>query len=419
MTNSGNNGRGGTNAHRVFGSAFGRASLGKPAQRDSFDEGRWVVGDGRGNLIEVDPEAFHHNLAATRALLPTGTRVYQVVKGEGYGFGLDTAVSLGLSAAVDGFCAGTPGEALRIREAAGDAFVLLFTASPPSTLPALALAGVTVTLNSLDAFEALLATGSSASVFVELECGFGRFGLDAEDMDQLLLRYGAQERIRIVGAYTHFGRSDPGILDQGLASYDQAVSSLRRRLGHPFETMVASSHTILDRPDLPYDAVDPGRLLYGIVDPEQRRRFRPVLSRLGSTLLQLHAHHDERRMQIGYGDAVTLPSGSVTGVFPLGWYDGLPVRGPLGEVVVNGCRARVVARTLLHSIVDLSGVPGAKVGDRVTLVEEVETGSLPAEEVATAMGISVTELHLAVAGAITAPRRSTPAHGSAGAILQE
>lgn len=361
-----------------------------------------IVADGRGNRLSVDAAAFRHNVGEARRYAAPDAKLLQVVKGDGYGLGLERAVRLGMAAGVDGFCAGTPEEALRIVALDLASPILLFTACPPTRLPDLARRGVTVSLNSLEAFAVLRDSGWQGGVHVELDCGFGRFGLDMTALDAWLDGQVAQERIALAGVYTHFGRVDGAALDHGLDLFDHMVRRIRARISEPFDTMVASSHLMISHPRLPYSAVDPGRLLYGIADGVgDGADLRPVLSGVTSSLIQLNRIDRDRTATIGYGGETTLAAGGLTGVFPLGWHDGLSIGGDLGHVLVGGRRRRVVARTLLHSIVDLSGGAAPAIGDDVVLIGAQGRERVSLQEAAEAQRMSPTELHFRLAGAIT------------------
>jgi alanine racemase len=379
-----------------------------PALRPQTGRDRFVtVGDGRGNRIVIDIDAFAGNVRETRRLVGEDVRLLQVVKGDGYGLGLERAVALGLSAGVDGFCAGTPEEALRIRACAPNAFVLLFTACVPEHLPELAERGVILSVNSIEAFEAIVRSGVACRIYLELDCGFGRFGLDDAALATVIGLATQHPRIVVDGAYTHFGRGDETMLDRGLAIFDHHLDLLHRHVGHALTTMVAATHTILQRPDLGYDSVDPGRLLYGIVEGEAVDRFRPVLVEIASRIIQINRVAEAQTVSIGYGEEVVLPAGGKTGVFPLGWFDGLSLKGGFERVLVRGVRVPVIARTLLHSIVDLSALGEAQVGDDVVLVGAQGDDLLTLDDMAREQGVSATELHFRLAGAITVSRAAT------------
>ncbi|HEY0685634.1 MAG TPA: alanine racemase [Steroidobacter sp.] len=355
--------------------------------------------DGRSNRFTLDAAAFEANVSATRRLLPPATKLFQVVKGNGYGLGLERVIALGRRAGVDGFCAGTPSEALRAKRLAPDLPILLFPSCAPSMLPALAEAGVVLSINSEQSFVELMQAGVNASVFFKLECGLGRYGLDQSSVASVLGAYRRQSRIRCIGVYSHFGSGDDELLDAGIARFENFLTTLKAAVPTPLTTMIASSPTILRRPQLGYTAVDPGRLLYGLV--EEAEGIRPVLRSVASTLLQVTMYASTQTVHVGYANRIELPPGGRTGVFPLGWLDGLSTGG-FEYVLVRGVRVPVIGRTLLHSIVDLSAVAEAEVGDEVVLIGQQRGERLTLADLARSHGVSPIELHFRLLGAIGA-----------------
>jgi len=373
----------------------------------------WCLRDGRGNSVTVSPQRFLDNVASLRRELRPGTEIWQVVKGDGYGLGLDHALRLGLLAGVDGFCVGTGAEARSARHLAPDAQILLFTASPPDELARAASLGVTLTVNSLPSYRALAAQPTPVSFLLELDCGFGRYGATPEELEQIRNEYEDASHLTCVGAYTHFGMAADELLAPGTKRFDTMVAQFRDGLSgsrreEPFLTMVASTDAALTAPDLPYSAVDPGRLLYGLAGHDQPGwRLRPVVRRLVSKLAQVRRLDSAQPVRIGYDGPLELGEDSTIGVFPLGWHDGLSTGKPLGQVVVRGVACPVLARTLLHSIVDLSGVPGARVGDEVVIFDNDTEHTLVAA--AAGQGQTALWMHMRTIGSIiTAASRPAP-----------
>lgn len=364
--------------------------------------------DRRGNSLRLDEQAFRANVALTRAILPDGTKIYQCAKGNGYGVGVERIVRWGASAGIDGFCVGAPDEALRAKRVAGDLPVLLFAGSDPAALPEMVDAGIIVSVGSVEAFDRLARSGVAGQFFFKLDCGLRRYGLNEQSLLAVLDLYKRQSSARCVGIYTHLGSRCAEVADTALPFFDRIAGMVEEAVGGRVETMVASSTLILQRPDLPYSAVDPGRLLYGMM-PEgmmpanaTSHRLMPIVSQISSTLLQVTPFERAQELSVGYTEQVAIPAGGATGVFPLGWIDGLSTRGGFGEVLVRGARAPVIARTLQHSIVDLSGLPGAQVGDEVVLVGRQGSQSITLEAMAEAQGASVPELHFRLPAAIAA-----------------
>lgn len=366
------------------------------------------VEDARGNYFIINGDIFRGNVAHARRLIGGDVRIMQVVKGNGYGLGVERAVALGLAAGIDGFCTGTPEEAVRAKAAAPSADILLFTASPPHSLADLVDKDVVITINSLEALRVLVESGASGRFYFELECGFGRFGLNREALSQAAALYLKQEKLNLAGVYTHFGQYGDEKLDNGLAAFDTMLGELRDQIPHDFETMAAGTHTILQRPSLPYSAVDPGRLLYGIVPPEAADEFKPVVVEVGSTVIQLNKVEAGNIVTIGYGNQADFSHGGKTAIFPMGWHDGLSLSRELSEVIVSGHKCPVIGRTLLHSIIDVSAIGDVTVGERVLLVQEQEKDGFSWPEAAGQQAMSTTELHFKLLGAIAASATRSP-----------
>jgi alanine racemase len=352
--------------------------------------------------MEIDPTAYAHNLAVVRRGIPAGTKIFAVCKGDGYGLGLRRVVALGLGAGVDGFCAGAPDEALQIREMAPAHFVLLFVSTLPAALPELCARNVTVTVNSLEALRTLCAGNASGQFFFEVDCGFGRFGLAEEAWQTAIEDYVSQDRVRCAGVYTHFGQSEPALLTRRLALFDRYVARLREHVTHSFDTMVASSDVVLARPDLPYTAIDPGRLLYGLIakDRVPKAELRRMVTGIRSRVIQITTVSQSQVMKIGYGPVRSVPPGTRLAVFPVGWLAGLSSREPYGEVLVDGRRAPVLARTLQHTIIDISGIDSARLGSIITLMGIDGRDEISFDEMARAQNSSITELQFELGRAL-------------------
>lgn len=350
---------------------------------------------------EIDSTAFAANLAVLRDLLPPGRAIWQVCKGDGYGLGTLRAAAMGAACGIDRFCAGTPDEALALRAAQPGAQVLLFPSASPGDLPALARAGVIVSLHNRASLAAILRHAPKARCWLKIDTGLHRYGLDAESWPEALsaLRAGALPGLE--GVYTHFSQSG-GTTAAGaaLSLFDRCLAEARAATRRTLPAMVAASPLLLARPDLPYEAVDPGRALYGMLQPAAGPALRPVVRAIRTVLLDSHSL--PQGATVGYGGPVDRPP-TRTGAFPVGHFDGLPARPPFGRVLIRGRAAPVLGRTLLASMVDLSDIPDARDGDPVTLVGQDGDRALTMQDLADDLALSVTDLHFGLVRAL--PKR--------------
>jgi alanine racemase len=120
--------------------------------------------------------------------------------------------------------------------------------------------------------------------------------------------------------------------------------------------------------------------------------LRPAMT-LTSELIsvqQLHAGES-----VGYGSVFTADRAMRIGIVACGYADGYPRHAPTGTpILVDGIRTRVLGRVSMDMLsVDLTPVPSAGIGSRVTLWGN----GLPIDEVADAAGTIGYELMCAVA----------------------
>jgi alanine racemase len=349
------------------------------------------IGHGPVSWIELELAAFANNLSEIRRLTCGRPRLYQVCKGDGYGLGLERVIDLGRAAGIDCFCVGDPSEARRARVRAPESQILLFVSTLPEDLPAICADGIDVTVTSLAALHAICEMHAPCHFFFEVDVGFGRFGIPRHRWDECLRTYLNQSTAVCRGVYSHLGHVDEPDLTRRLARFDEFIASMKALVPHKFETMIASSHTLLQRPDLAYTAIDPGRLLYGLMETKYLGglRTRPVLAAIRSKIIEITRPEPNETMKIAYGAAMSFDADTRLGVFPIGWLAGLSARPPYGEVVIHGQLAPVVGRTLLHSIVNLTGIATAQIASVATLVGD----GYDLERMAAAQNVSATELH--------------------------
>jgi len=352
----------------------------------------------RPNRVTLDPGALAHNLALLRGLLPPGARIWQVCKGDGYGLGTVRAAGLGHAQGLRHFCAGTPDEALDLRAAFPDSEILLFPGADPADLADLARQGITVTLHSPASLRAVLDGAPGARFQVKLDTGLHRYGFDAETWPAAL--DALKGRPGLSGLYTHLGQAQSGATDAAAALFQRLRVQAQAVLGWAPPAMLAASPTLLARPDLALDAVDPGRALYGMVPPSEAGglRLRPVVASVTSRLIDSRDLAPGAGATLGYGGS----AGDVAriGTFPMGSFDGLPGDGPLGEVLIRGVPVPVLARTLLATMVDLTRLPAAEVGDSVVLVGEAGAARRDLFDLATSLGSTPTRLHFSLIRAL-------------------
>jgi len=349
----------------------------------------------------IHTAALAHNLARARAAAD-GARIFAVVKADAYGHGIERAYP-GLRGA-DGFALLDLGEAERIRALGWRGPVLLlegcFEARDLEACSRLALWHVIHRAEQID----WLARHKSAvpqRVFLKLNSGMNRLGFAPEAFRGAWLRLSGLAQVDDITLMTHFSDADgaPGVAAQR-AAFDAACEGL------PGErSLCNSAATLRFAPGdaaLRGDWVRAGILSYGSspdhpLHDSAHWQLQPAMS-LRSELIA--TQHLAPGASVGYGSTFTADAPMRIGVVACGYADGYPRSAKAGTpVLVDGVRCRLVGRVSMDMLtVDLTPVPAAGVGSRVTLWGRDAQGRvLGIDEVAHAAGTIGYELMCALA----------------------
>jgi alanine racemase len=311
----------------------------------------------RRSTVTIDLAALRRNVRRLReAAAPAD--VWAVVKADGYGHGAPDAARAALAAGAGALCVATAQEGAALRPSFPGVRILVMgpLARGEEALARDARLEVAVARPELP---------DGVPVHLKVDTGMGRYGMTPE---QAL----ALPRERVVGVMSHLATADEA--DDAFAPRQlDAFAALAERFGGVVRH-VANSAATLRFPEARFDAVRCGVALYGLSpfghDPA-RDGLAPVLS-WRSYVAQ--AKTLEPGDSTGYGRRFVAERPTRIGLVPVGYADGFR-RGLTGtDVLVDGCRRRVVGTISMDSFaVELGdepeGAPVTLVGDGV-LAEE-------------------------------------------------
>jgi alanine racemase len=332
--------------------------------------------NGRPTVAEINLTALRGNYQALRAYT-NGAKIMAVVKADAYGHG---AVEVARALRDEGcrhFGVATVEEARQLR-AAGlrDRLYLLggFFAEQADQIVEFE---ITPSIFDLSIIEPLdhaaerLGRGKFA-VHLKIDSGATRLGILPAELDAAIKLLRRAVALEVEGAFTLLANaSDPAssVTDEQLAIFNCAVARLRTAGFALPITHVANSAAIVLRPDARLSLARPGLALYGLPPVHAVREkidLRPVMT-FKTRLMQL------KRVSAGsgvsYGHTFITPRESTIGVLAVGYADGYR-RGLQhgGEVIIRGRRAPVVGAICMDlTMIDVTDVPGARIGDEVTL----------------------------------------------------
>ncbi|HEX5033467.1 MAG TPA: alanine racemase, partial [bacterium] len=235
------------------------------------------------------------------------------------------------------------------------------------------------------------------SVHLKIDTGMTRLGVLPAELPKMLEALAAAPKLKLEGVLTHLAQADAtsqGPTAEQFARFATAAAELKRSRPEVKIRHVALSAAILEGKGPEYDWARPGLMLYG-ANPHPRleagRRLKPVMS-FETEIVSLKTV--SAGTAVSYGGTWTAARTSRIAVLPVGYADGyLRHLSNRGQVLLNGQRAPVAGRVCMDfTMVDVTDIPEAKLGDRVRLWGP----ELRAEEVAEWAGTISYELFCAV-----------------------
>jgi alanine racemase len=335
--------------------------------------------------VEVDGRALRHNFRILRGLVRRTTKLMAVVKANAYGHGL---VPMGRELEAIGtnwLGVANVVEGTMLREAGVRLPILLLSATLPEEMSEAVRQKLTLTLSSYEEAKWLNRTARAlrrkADSHFKIDTGMGRLGCWHAHAREELSRIRRLPNIIVSGLCTHFASADDNAgltrlqWDAISPFFDENTDLLRH---------AANSPAVTRRYGFNSDMVRLGLGLYGIApNPEdQGLGLRPLLTwKSRVTLL----HDVSRGRTVSYGATYRVPSPQRQAVVAMGYGDGyFRLHSNASHMLVHGKLCPIRGRvTMDQIIIDVTRVPGCRVGDEVVALGEQDGGEIHARELAT------------------------------------
>lgn len=343
---------------------------------------------------EIDLGALARNTRTIRSLIGPDVRFYAVCKNDAYGCGARESASTLFESGADAFAVSDPEDAARIRAAGIDAPILLYASTTPDQAEAVADLDLIVTIHDSAGLEAFERARRPTRVHVEVDCGYGRLGFTPSEWDGAFNRLRSAAHLDIVGLYTHLASvEDARSVQRQSDRFNDAVASAAGAGFDSIETMAASSRVLLGYPALNLTAINPGRMLYGMMEKPwlDGPTFDPVIRAIKSRVLQVKTLPAD--FPIDDPRHLAAPGKMRTAIIAFGFKDGLPRQPAGGTVLVRGRRARIVGvRATEHTIIDVTDIPDVAPGDEVVIVGTQDRETIDGHEAVATYGSALIEL---------------------------
>ncbi len=341
--------------------------------------------------VEVDLDRFGANLRLIRDAVGASCGLFLVVKADAYGHG---AVEIAEAAEREGVSVlgiATLHEGIQLRQAGCHLPIVVLSPLLQSEIGETIAHALDPTVADLTFARALSAAAAAARqpvrCHVEIDTGMGRTGVREDEAEEFLVQLAALPSLRLTSIYTHFPDADGedlGFARNQVARFEALADRLDARGLKPPRLHAANSAGTLNLPEARLDWVRVGLLAYGHQPPHTPavEGLAPVMA-FKSRIVQVRELPQGH--PVSYGRTFEAQRASRIGVVPVGYGHGYSwLLSNRGFMQVAGARAPIVGRVTMDlTMLDLTDIPTAKVGDEVVLFDGHHAGAAPTlEEVA-------------------------------------
>src|SRR5215813_4287449 len=351
----------------------------------------------RPTWAEISLPALKHNYLTIRNHLGAPSQLMAVVKANAYGHGAVECARALDEINADWFGVALVEEGIELRRARITRPIFLLGGFWRGQADDLIASDLTPAVYRLDQAEELNARGGALGRFVnfhlKVDTGMGRLGVRLDELAEFARALGRFDRVKLDGVMTHFAAADSATTDytgRQIALYEEAVEILRDLGFDPSWRHLANSAGIHAYPQSHGNLARAGASMYGLTRDVLSPRLapfdlRPVMS-LRSRIVMLKTVPAGR--PLGYGLTFTTGRESRVATLPIGYADGLRrSHSNNGQVLTRGRLAPIVGRVSMDlTIIDVTDVPAAELGDEVILIGEQNGLRISAEDLAERIG---------------------------------
>jgi len=340
--------------------------------------------------VEIDLAAINHNLDVAKKM-SRGAMVMAAIKSNAYAHGA-VRVAKAIEDRTDYFGVASPEEALELREAGVETPIVILGGSMPIWNEKLISNRIIPSIFTIESAKTISAAavglGNEAEIMIALDTGMERIGFaDTDESADCIRTIASLPGIKIHGIFTHLACADmpeTGIAEEQIRRFRSFCHKLEEsgvKIGIKSVMNSAGTALIEDK----FDLVRIGIALYGYSPAEEiSEAFDELIPAMSVRAVVTRVKEVPAGTAISYGHTYKTERASLIATVGIGYADGLPrALSSRGSVIINGKPAKITGRICMDQLmVDVTDIPGVKVGSVATVMGKDGNESITAEDIA-------------------------------------
>ncbi len=349
--------------------------------------------------VEINLSNLDYNIKNIIQKVGPNRQIIGVIKADAYGHGSVMCANILRENGVKTFAVATLQEAITLRNSGAKEEIIMLGLTPDLYANIIVDYDITPVVCDYKNAKAFSDTAAKADKTVKgliaVDTGMGRIGYLADETETAVAdikKIAGLSNFKIRGLFSHMSTADAfdktysHQQEQKFNAFYNAL--LQAGIEIPRKTL-ANSASIMELPEIHFDAVRPGIILYGCypsneVDKKELS-LKPVMSVKANIV---HLKDVPADFSVGYGRKYISEKPSRIATIALGYADGYPrPYSSQAKVIVNGILCPIAGNICMDQcMIDVSNVPNVKVGDEVIVMGSNGVHTILADDIAEATG---------------------------------
>lgn len=346
---------------------------------------------------EIDLNKLANNVNEIKKVCK-GKEIIGVIKADGYGHGAIDIYKEIQQNGVNRFAVAVLSEAVELRKSGLESSLMILGFTNPNMYNEVLQYDLEQTIYSFEDAKLLsnvaVEKNIRAKIHIAVDTGMGRIGfLPNMESAQQVVNISNLPNVDIIGMFTHFSSSDEVDKEytyRQIEKYNNFKGYLEKLGVFINFNHLSNSGAIIDLPELEYDAVRAGIILYGFYPSQQVNKsavnLQPIMSIKANIV---HIKKVGKGEFISYGRKFETKRESVIATLPIGYADGFTrLLFEKANVIVKGKFAPVIGRICMDQcMIDITDIEGVEIGDEVIIIGRDEFGNeITADHIANQVG---------------------------------
>ena len=338
--------------------------------------------------LEINLANLEHNINEIKKIIPERTSIMAVVKANAYGHNIVEISKKLNKIGIEDFAVATLPEAIKLRKNNIKGNILILGYTSIENLKYVEKYDLIQTIVDEEYAKKLytLSLKTKLKVHIKINTGMNRIGINYKNTDFIESIYN-YDNLNVLGIFSHLCVSDSLVendiefTNKQIARFNSLTEELEKKEVNIGKKHIQASYGIVNFPNLTYDYVRPGIIMYGInseknINAKVQLNLRPVISLKARVTSVKEINKDE---YVSYGRKYKADKKVKIASISVGYADGYPrnLSKKNVNVVINGKYGKIIGRICMDQLmVDVSNIENIVQGDIATLIGDDEKISM-------------------------------------------